>query len=202
MPRYSAPGAIRRCHMPPLQFREPVPTYRRRAFAARPPGRDRRAPSCTSRVVTRKLGRRRSPTSPGADQPPPCSTLPPMELAFSGIDLDAVPVPRIEETSEPGTFTRPMPEQAAVLGQRGRQVLRPRCCDAAGGAVAAGPHAAADTYPLAFPRADHPELPAADQSRRPVGTCAISAGIALYPVESDRDAGAGPPPIARLGAGP
>ena len=37
MPRYSAPGAIRRCHMPPLQFREPVPTYRRRAFAARPP---------------------------------------------------------------------------------------------------------------------------------------------------------------------
>jgi hypothetical protein len=36
------------------------------------------------------------------------------------MDLDAVPVPRIEETSEPGTFTRPMPEQAAVLGQRGR----------------------------------------------------------------------------------
>ena len=37
MPRYSAPGAIRRCHIPPLQFREPVPTYRRRACAARPP---------------------------------------------------------------------------------------------------------------------------------------------------------------------
>jgi hypothetical protein len=36
--------------------------------------------------------------------------LPPTELAFSGIDLDAVPLPRIEEISGPGTFTRPMPE--------------------------------------------------------------------------------------------
>lgn len=36
MPRYSAPGAIRRCHMPPLEFREPVPTYRQGACAARP----------------------------------------------------------------------------------------------------------------------------------------------------------------------
>ena len=40
MPRSSAPGAIRRCYIPQFQFREPVPTYRRRAFAARPPGRE------------------------------------------------------------------------------------------------------------------------------------------------------------------
>ena len=124
MRRYSAPGAIRRCHVPPLQFREPVPTYRRRACAARPPG-NRRAPSCTSRVVTRKLARRRPPASPGADRPPTCFMLPPAELASTGIDLDAVPVPRIEEIFRRGTFTRPMPGQAAVLGQRGRQVLRP-----------------------------------------------------------------------------
>jgi hypothetical protein len=71
--------------------------------------------------------------------------------AFSGIDLDAMPVPRIEEISEQRTFTRPMPGQAAVLGQRGRQVLRPHFCDVVGGAVLAGPHAAADTYPLAHP---------------------------------------------------
>jgi hypothetical protein len=50
---------------------------------------------------------------------------PPRELASTGIDLDAVSVPRIEEIFGRGTFTRPMPEHAAVLGQRGRQVLRP-----------------------------------------------------------------------------
>jgi hypothetical protein len=65
--------------------------------------------------------------------------LPPGELASSGIDLDAVPVPRIEEIFGPGTFTRPMPEQAAVAGQRDGEVLRPGCCDAVGGASAAGP---------------------------------------------------------------
>jgi hypothetical protein len=87
--------------------------------------------------------------------------VPQRELASTGIDLDAVPVPRIEEIFGRGTFTRPMPEQAAVLGQRGRQVLRPSCCDAVGGAAPAGPHAAAGIYPLAHPRADHPDLPAA-----------------------------------------
>jgi hypothetical protein len=65
--------------------------------------------------------------------------LPPRELASSGIDLDAVPVPRIEEIFGRGTFTRPMPEHAAVVGQRGREVLRPDCCDAVGGASGAGP---------------------------------------------------------------
>ena len=112
--------------------------------------------------------------------------LPPTEPALSGIDLDAVPLPRIEEISERGTFTRPMPEQAAVLGQRGRPDLRPHCRDAVGGAVPAGPHAAADTYPLAHPRADHPDLPAAGQSRRPAGTCTISAAVCVLP-ESGAD---------------
>jgi hypothetical protein len=64
MPRYSAPGAIRRCHIPPLQFTEPVSTYRRRAPAARLAG-NRRAPSCPSRVITPKLARPRSPRFAG-----------------------------------------------------------------------------------------------------------------------------------------
>jgi hypothetical protein len=62
-----------------------------------------------------------------------------------------VSVPRIEEIFGRGTFTRPMPEHAAVLGQRGRQVLRPSSCDAVGGAAPAGPHAAASIHPLAHP---------------------------------------------------
>jgi len=59
--------------------------------------------------------------------------LPPRELASSRIGLGAVPVPRIKEISGRGTFARPMPGQAAVPGQRGRQVLRSSCRDAVGG---------------------------------------------------------------------
>lgn len=54
------------------------------------PAGNRRAPSCASRAITRKLARRRSPASPGAGRPPTCSMLPPAELAFSGIALDAL----------------------------------------------------------------------------------------------------------------
>jgi hypothetical protein len=82
--------------------------------------------------------------------------LPPKEPASTGIGLDAVPVPRIEEIFGPGTFTRPMPEQAAVLGQRGRQVLRPGCCDAGGGArtrrATCRQHLPAGTSPRRSPR--------------------------------------------------
>ena len=112
------------------------------------PGREPPSAVLGEQGVTRKLSRRRSPASPGAGRPPACFMLPPRELAFSGIDLDAVPVPRTEEVFGRGTFTRPMPGQAAVLGQRGRQVLRPHCYD---GAVPAGPHAPGDTYPPAHP---------------------------------------------------
>jgi hypothetical protein len=45
-----------------------------------------------------ETGKAETAASPGADRPPACSMLPPTELAFSGIDLDAVPLPRIEET--------------------------------------------------------------------------------------------------------
>jgi hypothetical protein len=65
--------------------------------------------------------------------------LPPRELASSGIDLDSMPAPRIEEIFGQATFTRPMPEHAGVAGQWGGEVLRPDCCDAVGGAAAAGP---------------------------------------------------------------
>jgi hypothetical protein len=39
-PGTQRPGAIRRCRIPPLRFGEPMPTYRRRASAARPAGRE------------------------------------------------------------------------------------------------------------------------------------------------------------------
>ena len=90
-----------------------MPTYRRRAFAARPPGREPPSAVLREQDVTQKLSRRRSPASPGADRPPARSMLPSRELASSGIDLDAVPAPRIDEIFGPGTSTRPMPEQAA-----------------------------------------------------------------------------------------
>jgi hypothetical protein len=125
MPGPSAPGAIRRATTAAAVQRTGANLSPASICGPPAPAGNRRAPSCASRIVTPKLARRRSPASPGADRPPTCSMLPPTELAFSGIDLDAVPLPRIEEISGRGTFTRPMPEQAAVLGQRGRQVLRP-----------------------------------------------------------------------------
>ena len=132
------------CTQPPARFA--AATYRRSssgnrcqpivASICRPPSPagNRRAPSCASRVVTRKLSRRRSPASPGA----PAAGLfhaAARELASSGIGRDAVPVPRIEEIFERGTFTRPMAEHAAIAGQRGGEVPRPHCCDAVGGAA-------------------------------------------------------------------
>jgi hypothetical protein len=76
------------------------------------------------------------------------------ELASSGIDLDGVPVPRIEEIFEPGTFTRPMPNRPrspASVAERfsgptaatPSAVLRPPAM--------AVPYAAAGIYPLAHP---------------------------------------------------
>lgn len=125
MPRYSAPGAIRRCHTAPPVHRTGANLSPANMCCPPAPAGTAGRRLARAGLSLPKLARRRSPTSPGADRPPACSMLPPTELAFSGIDLDSVPVPRIEETSGPGTFTRPMPEQAAILGQRGRQVLRP-----------------------------------------------------------------------------
>jgi hypothetical protein len=149
MPRYSAPGAIRRCYIyiPPLQFREPVPTYRRRAICC-PPSR----PGTADRRLARagrhpEASRRRPPTSPGADRPPTCFMLPPRELASTGIDLDAVPVPRIEEIFGRGTFTRPIPEHAAVPGQRADRSSGPAAATPSG-----APHPPGHMPPPAFIR--------------------------------------------------
>ena len=102
------------------------------------PAGNRQAPSCASRASPgswqdgdrplrrARTGRRLVPCCRHGSWPP------------SGTGLGAVPVPRIKEIFGPGTFTRPIPEQAAVLGQRGRQVLRPNSCNAVGGASAAG----------------------------------------------------------------
>ena len=92
--------------IPPLQSTEPVPTYRRRTCAARPPrpeppGAVLREQGCHSRNWQ------------GGDRPlrrawtgrrlVPCCR---QRSCLQRMDLDSVPVPRIEETSGRDTFTR------------------------------------------------------------------------------------------------
>ena len=132
-----------------------MPTYRRRACAARPPRSGTAGRRLRERGCHPEAGKTETTRFAGADRPPACSMLPPRELASSRIGLGAVPVPRIEEISRARHLHTAHARTGAVLGQRGRQVLRPNCRDAVGGAAPAGPHAAAGIYPLAHPRADH-----------------------------------------------
>ena len=157
MPRYSAPGAIRRCHIPPLQFTEPVPTYRRRNIAdPPPPAGNRRAPSCASRVSPRSCQDGDRPLRRARTGRRPASMLPPRELASS---WDG-PRRRARATnrgdSGRGTFTRPIPEHAAVLGQRADRSSGPAAATPSGRrtrrATCRRRHLSAGTSPRRSPR--------------------------------------------------
>ena len=74
-----------------------------------PPGREPRGAVLREQGGHPEAGKAEIARVADADRPPACSMLPPRELASTGIGLDAMPLPRIEEISGRGTFTRPMP---------------------------------------------------------------------------------------------